>query len=67
VGAARELLRQTTHKQIQEIEIPLPPLEVQETIIAEILGYENKISQARENINSFDLSIQDLLLNLWNS
>ena len=60
-------VKHISSKQIQEIEIPLPPLEVQETIIAEILGYENKISQARENINSFDLSIQDLLLNLWNS
>ncbi len=40
-------------KQIKEIEIPLPPLEVQHQIVAEIEGYQKIIDGARQVLDSY--------------
>jgi len=40
-------------KQIKEIEIPLPPLEVQQQIVAEIEGYQRIIDGARQVLDNY--------------
>ena len=42
-----------TKSQLAEIEIPLPPLEVQQEIVAEIEGYQRVIDGARAVIDSY--------------
>ena len=42
-----------TKKQLEEIEVPLPPLEVQREIVAEIEGYKRVIDGARTVIDNY--------------
>ena len=42
-----------TKKQLAEIEIPLPPLEVQQEIVAEIEGYQKVIDGARAVVENY--------------
>ena len=42
-----------TKKQLSEIKIPLPPLEVQQKIVAEIEGYQKVINGARQIIHNY--------------
>ena len=42
-----------TKKQLSEIQIPLPPLEVQKEIVAEIEGYQKVIDGARAVIDNY--------------
>jgi len=43
--------------QIKEIEIPLPPLEIQQQIVAEIEGYQKIIDGAKQIVNHYKPSI----------
>lgn len=43
--------------QIKEIEIPLPPLEIQQQIVAEIEGYQKIIDGAKQVINNYKPTI----------
>ena len=43
--------------QIKEIEIPLPPLEIQQQIVAEIEGYQKIIDGAKQIVNYYKPSI----------
>ena len=42
-----------TKKQLSELEIPLPPLEVQKEIVAEIVGYQKVMDGARAVIDNY--------------
>ena len=52
---------------IGEIQIPLPPLEVQREIVAEIDGYQNVIDGARATIRDSERSIQETIAKVWES
>jgi type I restriction enzyme M protein len=43
--------------QIKEIEIPLPPLEIQQQIVAEIEGYQKIIDGAKQVVNNYKPAI----------
>lgn len=43
--------------QIKEIEIPLPPLEIQQQIVAEIEGYQKIIDGAKQVVNNYKPTI----------
>jgi type I restriction enzyme M protein len=58
-------VKHLSSKQVQDIEIPLPPLEVQEQIIAELYGYEAAIEGAKRDIESFKRLIDDKVAQLW--
>jgi restriction endonuclease S subunit len=47
-----------SRKQIETIKIPLPPLEVQEKIVAEIDGYQKIIDSARQIVQSYKPTIK---------
>lgn len=53
-GAAQPNL---SSKQISELEIPLPPLEIQQQIVAEIEGYQKIIDGAKQVVNNYKPSI----------
>jgi type I restriction enzyme M protein len=44
-------------KQILDIEIPLPPLEIQQQIVAEIEGYQKVIDGAKQVVNNYKPTI----------
>jgi type I restriction enzyme M protein len=46
-------VKHISSKQIANIEIPLPPLEVQEQIVAEISGYQKIIDGARQVVDNY--------------
>ncbi len=48
-----------------QLEIPVPPLEVQKEIVAEIEGYQKVIESARSDINRFERKIQATLAHVW--
>ena len=48
-----------------ELEIPLPPLEVQREIVAEIEGYQKVIDGARDQIGRFEGKIQAAIGRVW--
>jgi len=50
---------------IQEIEIPLPPLEVQEQIVAELNSYQATIDGARQVIENYEQKIKDKISDVW--
>ena len=50
---------------IQNIKIPLPPLEDQEKIVEEINSYEKKIVVARKQIIECEQKIQDKIKEVW--
>jgi type I restriction enzyme M protein len=43
----------------QAIKLPLPPLEVQEKIVAELDGYQREIEEAKKQIDSINKKIKD--------
>jgi len=53
-------------KQIEEIEVPLPPLEVQEQIVAEIGVLEDEIDNALTLVELRKTEISRVISNLWN-
>ena len=50
---------------IEKIEIPLPPLEVQKQIVAEIESYQKVIDGARAEITRSEQKIQDTITRVW--
>ena len=46
-------LQQYTIKQLQNLQIPLPPLSIQEAIVAEIEGYQKIIAGAKMVVNNY--------------
>ncbi len=54
-----------TRNNIHHSGSPLPPLEVQKEIVAEIEGYQKVINGARAEITRFDKKIQDTISRVW--
>jgi type I restriction enzyme S subunit len=52
-------------KSLGDFEIPLPPLEVQKEIVAEIEGYQSKIAALKQEIVEQEQSIQATLARVW--
>ena len=52
-------------KDVQQIEIPLPPLEVQREIVAEIDGYQREIAAAKDAIRVGERKIQSAIAVVW--
>ena len=52
-------------KSLSEFEIPLPPLDVQREIVAEIEGYQKVIDGARAVIERFEKKIHAALARVW--
>jgi len=61
-GASREALN---YQQIKELEIPLPPLEEQRRIVAEIEGYQKDIDRLESEIATNRERIQRVLDRVW--
>ncbi len=64
VGAGQ---RHVYAKDLALLEIPLPPLEIQKAIIAEIDGYQRVIDGNRELIERFREEIQASIARVWNT
>jgi type I restriction enzyme M protein len=52
-------------KSLSEFQIPLPPLEVQQEIVAEIEGYQNEIARLQIAIKDEEKKIQATLARVW--
>jgi len=50
---------------IHEIEIPLPPLEVQKQIVAELDSYQEIIDGARQVVENYEQKIKDKISDVW--
>lgn len=49
----------------QTIQLPLPPLEVQEKIVAELDGYQREIEEAKKQIDTINQKIKDKISEVW--
>ena len=49
----------------QTIKLPIPPLEVQEKIVAELDGYQREIEEAKRLIDSINQKIKDKIGEVW--
>lgn len=58
-------LQQFTIKQLNELQIPLPPLATQKAIVAEIEAEQALIAANRELIARFEQKIQNTLARIW--
>lgn len=47
------------------LQIPLPPLSIQEEIVAEIEGYQKKIKKLKEEIKENDQKIKGRIAKVW--
>ena len=56
---------QITRKGLTPFRIPLPPMEVQNEIVAEIEGYQGGIDRARASIERFEKKIQSTIARVW--
>ena len=54
-----------TKGDLEKIEVPLPPLEVQKEIVAEIEGYQNEIARLQNAIKDEGKKIQVSLRRVW--
>lgn len=52
-------------KVLKDIEIPLPPLDIQEQIVKEIEGYQNEINSLEQQINNKKQDIKDKINEVW--
>jgi len=52
-------------KSLSEFQIPLPPLELQKEIVAEIEGYQNEIARLKRAIKDEEKKIQTTLARVW--
>jgi type I restriction enzyme M protein len=48
-----------------ELQIPLPPLEVQKEIVAEIESYQSEIARLKNAIVDEETKIQEALARVW--
>lgn len=58
-------VRGVTRRFLSELPIPLPPLEVQKEMVAEIEGYQNDIAATQKLIEGFEEKIHATLGQLW--
>ena len=61
-GASRSRI---SRKNLESIEIPVPPIDVQHEIIAEIEDYEKIIEDARVLIEQYEEKIQNTIAGVW--
>ena len=61
-GASRDRI---SRKNLGQIEIPLPPLEIQQQIVKEIEGYQKEIDDLENEIKSKKLKIKDKINEVW--
>ena len=54
-----------TKKQLADIQIPLPPLSVQQEIVAEIEGYQEAISAHQQQMEDLENRIQAKISSVW--
>jgi type I restriction enzyme M protein len=54
-----------TRDYVREIEIPLPPLEIQQQIVAEIEGYQNEIEDYKKGIEKKQEQIKNKINSVW--
>ena len=52
-------------KDLVKLQIPLPPLEVQKEIVAEIEGYQNEIERLKTEIANQEKNIQRSIARVW--
>ncbi len=50
---------------VESLKIPLPPLEVQKEIVAEIEGYQNEIKRLKAEIAAQEKNIQKAIAHVW--
>ena len=62
-GASIKEVRPT--KLTKMLKIPLPPLEVQEQIVAELDSYQKIIDGAKQTVESFEQKIKDRVAKVW--
>ncbi len=48
-----------------ELQIPLPPLDVQKEIVAEIEGYQKVIDELKASINNYEKKIEATIAQVW--
>ena len=65
IGSTGAAFASITKGDIEKIEIPLPPLEVQREIVAEIEGYQRGIDEAKEAIHNGGRKIQSAIARVW--
>jgi type I restriction enzyme S subunit len=58
-------VKHISSKQILNIEIPLPPIKIQEEIVKEIIGIENENELFREKIDLNTRKIKDRINKIW--
>lgn len=54
-----------TSSDVGEIEIPLPPLEIQQQIVAEIDSYQKEIQDLKEEIKKKEAQIAAKINSVW--
>jgi len=52
-------------EKLRSIQIPLPPLEVQKEIMAEIEGHQKEITRLKERVLDEEKQIQTTLARVW--
>ena len=57
--------KEITKSRFSELQIPLPPLETQQTIVAEIEAEQALVNANRELITRFEQKIQDTIGRVW--
>ena len=63
VGA---IFKNLTTSQVKEFEVPLPPLETQRAIVAEIEAEQTLVNANRELIERFEKKIENVIAGVWN-
>ena len=58
-------LRRVPKNVFAEFQIPLPPLAIQEEIVAEIEGYQEEIENYKLKINSLEQDIKSAIDKVW--
>ena len=53
------------NQQLAITEIPLPPLDDQERIVAELGAYQKQINEHRKSIDTLDQKIQSKIASIW--
>ena len=58
-------LQRLTSSFIANYKIPLPPLEIQEQIVAELDGYQKEIEKKKQEIIEFENKIKEKIGEVW--
>ena len=57
--------KEISKTQFCTLEIPLPPINVQQEIVAEIEGHQNHIEVLKQKISDQEITIQDTINRVW--